>query len=1416
MAANSDEVVSWNMDDRLFIVANGKSFGGVVRYVGVAQFAAGVWVGCELDDPIGKNDGTVQGVTYFSCRPQRGIFVRGNQIHRPDSEAVAKAIPGGSAAKAASKAAAASAPKTGDVAATKTAAPQATPKQAGDASVAKATVAKATPKHVGAAANSQQAPNQAIVKQARSSSTGSTPSQAIPKQASTSSTGSMQSQTAKQPGAGKAASTQAIPKQPGGATTPLTPPKQASETPAAKAIAAQTIPKQVIPSPLDAAPNLQVDKKTASNTSSPKKAQAKQGPVGQASSAPIAISKAFPASPRQSDQAPEPSRDGEKTAEHTEADGMVAELAQLEERAAKLEKMSREGFQTLDALKDKVSALRDENQKLKAQSANVSSGPGSPDPKNTESMPLPGQIESTDKNLVDQLHDLAVEQHTCQKRTSILQPESDQHITRVKGLMHEIALERSNRELMELEMEEIEMKVDDLKAQAQEAEQLPQQWSEKQQLALHKKALWSFYAEHTAEMRRLQRKRVFLERLQAQQGSDTNCIDITEMRRTLKQLSNRVDQLVKENIRMENCLEERIGLRDSNLELSEAMGDIESILMEEVSWKKKRQAHLEALATQLYHGKVECQSRYDLQHGKVKKFELLLQTLRTDASNCQVAQDAGLENLNAAELEITLEKARARGFMIQAEAWASCIPPEVRGSAQLGRSFRVLCALHQCREKTRIFSRSAYDQFMKNVYIVMRLPEPHMRWLCSAAVAGAQVAYVATGVLGRIQNTTPQRYGELMEKAIFTSCAEAESTSDAAILVLQSIVSNAGDCGNRDYRDRQLAEVLAALGAQQAQLLSIQTSVFKDIFYASWQAAGYVVEAVRAATHLALYASDDAGGSRQKAWKSLHEKSQRLSRVLHFHSHGQFEVVGDNGQRKAPLLTTEPAEPVPIRTHAGQPQTDPSTTETEAKVEAVTSDVSPCVDDREPNVLASEGHLVQGLLDALFRQATVLSVSANSAPKNDVGAANLDRALEAAHGHLDALSEAIDARGGQVGGKIQQRGESKRQPWMVLREETRNKIQAGEAQLPAELTAEKLALESTDQDIISLDSEFEKIRQSTREVEAQYSVARLDAERCQLAETQCKALESQRKSGSQRTKELTAQLNIEKEKAANKNKAIIDLRQSLRELQAKIRQQDLRMQKRYNSQVPAQEVLTLRRTCEQMSRDVCSHFEVQANMKEQDAAPFSTSVSTKAASLGVGNASTTFWENLHRSLTSAVKDASGEDNAVETMRSATKEASERFATMSKVQESFDNCWQNVHSAQMNVLLEQTQTPVMRLEEPETEAASERLLQRIEELNKVSCKVRSDVTMILQGVTSIPKRGKGKKNTPGDKFTTVQVTRFLQETAAAAALGPIAKVSLPTPVIGCRARIAEMALRNPPAIPIMANADQMRQVHQALM
>lgn len=47
---------------------------GILRYFGEIEPTSGVFCGVELDEPVGRHDGSVQGIRYFTCRQQHGIF----------------------------------------------------------------------------------------------------------------------------------------------------------------------------------------------------------------------------------------------------------------------------------------------------------------------------------------------------------------------------------------------------------------------------------------------------------------------------------------------------------------------------------------------------------------------------------------------------------------------------------------------------------------------------------------------------------------------------------------------------------------------------------------------------------------------------------------------------------------------------------------------------------------------------------------------------------------------------------------------------------------------------------------------------------------------------------------------------------------------------------------------------------------------------------------------------------------------------------------------------------------------------------------------------------------------------------------------------------------------------------------------
>jgi tubulin-folding cofactor B len=54
---------------------------GEIRFVGAAPaLGEGAWVGVALDEPLGKNDGSVKGKKYFICNANHGVMVRPDNV----------------------------------------------------------------------------------------------------------------------------------------------------------------------------------------------------------------------------------------------------------------------------------------------------------------------------------------------------------------------------------------------------------------------------------------------------------------------------------------------------------------------------------------------------------------------------------------------------------------------------------------------------------------------------------------------------------------------------------------------------------------------------------------------------------------------------------------------------------------------------------------------------------------------------------------------------------------------------------------------------------------------------------------------------------------------------------------------------------------------------------------------------------------------------------------------------------------------------------------------------------------------------------------------------------------------------------------------------------------------------------------
>jgi tubulin-folding cofactor B len=83
----SDNAKTWEeearaipLDSRCLVVNDELEKRGQVKYVGNLDKKFGYFIGVCLDEPLGKNNGSVNGKRYFECMNNHGVFVRPNSV----------------------------------------------------------------------------------------------------------------------------------------------------------------------------------------------------------------------------------------------------------------------------------------------------------------------------------------------------------------------------------------------------------------------------------------------------------------------------------------------------------------------------------------------------------------------------------------------------------------------------------------------------------------------------------------------------------------------------------------------------------------------------------------------------------------------------------------------------------------------------------------------------------------------------------------------------------------------------------------------------------------------------------------------------------------------------------------------------------------------------------------------------------------------------------------------------------------------------------------------------------------------------------------------------------------------------------------------------------------------------------------
>lgn len=708
----------------------------------------------------------------------------------------------------------------------------------------------------------------------------------------------------------------------------------------------------------------------------------------------------------------------------------------------------------------------------------------------------------------------------------------------VERLQEQLTVEMKAKELLDIEAEEITLKLEEVREMTQLSAK-DETWTEEVQVEWHKEALWSYYKSHRAEMVQLQRRRAVLERANAQQNAQPKNTesheDVASLKRATEQLSVQNDHLTSTLAAKNKFLEEQRYLQKTGLEMLETQRELELCLSEEINALQEREDQLESLARELCQIRQRQKQQRQLQSAEVARLQSRLHVLRS--SGVGQVDPMATEQMELETLEVSVD---CREAACDSEMWMSCLPSQVREDAGLGQSFDSICGLYRCYHKARILSHSIHQHCVARAALVQDLSL--MRYLCSAMLVAAQLAYAVVGVLSCLQSTEVSKYTELSQLPSFTTAAHVgEIGLDALLRSFLQI------CRGRDESSSAQREaLLAAVRAQGAQLMSLQKALFKDEqhYEVSKLRGACALEAFRAACAGALYGSTMAGGNYRATWQELYEMSDRLLGNAEVESHMElFSIV---------------------------------------RPKQATSDEEEEEDMDDLKKSEASHALLAGCIDALMRHAVSLGAGATSEKESQQV-----RTFSLAEKELQTLSEmwAEAAEAAEGSESKDAAGAEAQLPWEKLREKVRQDLQVAEqAAQPAYEQASK-GLEKVELSMSTTQERLARAKDEMHEVEKNFGKTRLEAERLQLLLSSVKQRRKQAQKGGDACDALEKEVKHQSEQCEEMTANYQESSQHCEELRHRLNELERRIMRRYRDVAP-EEVLALRRSVARQLEDI--------------------------------------------------------------------------------------------------------------------------------------------------------------------------------------------------------------------------------------